>query len=140
MNRMLRFAALGVAFSLCVLASGCRVTGLRVVIRDFATSKVLGVHVLRVDERTGMLENAGHIIFGTIKKTSQGERIPCTHVAPGGAVYGPVDAVVTRPTLYPTGIDIRVPFSNTLSAGWFRVATYNAKGNSVPSYNRMWAS
>lgn len=139
MNRKLRLALLGTALSLCTLASGCRLTGLHVVIPDFAASSVRGVRVMRV-ESTGLLRDAGRVVFGTIRKTTQGERIPCTHIAPNGASFGPVDAVVTRPAGAPSGIDVRVPFSNPLSSGWFRVATYNTVAHSVPSANRIWVN
>ena len=139
MDRKLRFALLGIALSLCTLASGCRLSGLHVVIPDFASSSVKGVRVMRI-ESTGLLRDAGRIVFGRIKRTTQGELIPCTHIAPNGATFGPVDAVVTRPANAPRGIDVRIPFSNPLSSGWFRVATYNAVAHSVPSDNRIWVN
>lgn len=139
MKRALRAGLLVLVFGLCVSATGCRLAGLHVVIHDFATSGVRGVRVLRV-ESTGLLRDAGRVVFGKITKTTQGERIPCTHIAPNGATFGPVDAVVTRPAGAATGIDVRVPFSNPLSSGYFRVATYNTVGHSVPSASRIWVN
>jgi hypothetical protein len=137
--RVLRLMPLVAATCLCLLLSGCRVAGLRVVIPDYAKAKVLGMRVYRVEEGTERLINAGRVVFGTITTTSGGERIVCTHIAPDGTRYGPVDSVVHRPASYPGGIDVQLPFANPLPAGWFRVASYNTKGTSVPSAARVYA-
>ncbi len=139
MNRIVRLASLAAALCLCVLLAGCSLTGLRVVIPDFAQSTVLGVRVYRVEEGSGRLVDAGRVVFGALTKTSQGERIPCTHIAPDGETYGPIDSAVRRPASYPKGIDVQLPFVNPLSSGWFRVASYNATGTSTPSADRVWA-
>ncbi len=138
MHRIVRLASLSAALCLIFLLSGCRLTGLHVVIPDFSASTVQGVRVYRVDEGSGQLVDAGRIEFGALTKTSQGERISCTHIGPSGQIYGPVDAVVSRPASYPSGVDVRVPFVNPLPAGWFRVSSYNTKGASAPSADRVW--
>ena len=139
MHRIVRLASLSAALCLIFLVSGCRLTGLHVVIPDFSASTVQGVRVYRVDEGSGQLVDAGRIEFGTLRNTSQGLRISCTHIGPNGQTYGPMDAVVSRPASFPGGVDVRVPFVNSLPGGWFRVASYNAKGVSVPSADRVWA-
>jgi hypothetical protein len=130
-----RVLATATVFLVSGLLLACPIGRLRMVIPDFETSAVRGVQLLRVEDGTGDLVEAGAISFvGLESDAAEGEVLVYRQVdAEGKPSLGPLRAPVVRDPEQPEAIQIEVSFLNELEAGWFRVASYNGAGTSGPS-------
>jgi hypothetical protein len=123
-------------FAVSMLLLACPLGRLRVKIPDFATSDVRGVRLYRVDDATGQLAPAGTIQFLGVETSdaSGGEMLAYRQLtAEGEPWFGPLRTVVVRDPGQPAALEVELAFLNQLSAGWFKVASYNAIGTSKPS-------
>jgi hypothetical protein len=130
-----RVLATATVFLVSGLLLACPIGRLRMVIPDFETSAVRGIQLLRVEDGTGDLVEAGAISFvGLESDAAEGEVLVYRQVdAEGEPSLGPLRAPVVRDPKQPEAIQIEVSFLNELEAGWFRVASYNGAGTSGAS-------
>jgi hypothetical protein len=113
----------------------CPIGRLRMLIPDFETSAVRGIQLLRVEDGSGALVDAGAIRFDALENDpAEGEVLVYRHLDVDGKLsLGPLRAPVVRNPDQPDAIQIELSFLNELPAGWFKVASYNGAGTSRPS-------
>ena len=127
-------------FLVSALLFACPIGRLRMVIPDFETSAVLGIQLLRVEDGSGSLVDAGAIRFdGLENDAAEGEVLVYRQFDVGGKPgLGPLRAPVVRDLEQPEAIQIELSFLNELPAGWFKVASYNGAGTSGPSSSQAY--
>jgi hypothetical protein len=113
----------------------CPIGRLRMLIPDFETSGVRGIQLLRVEDGSGALVDAGAIRFlGLENDSAEGEVLVYRQIDVDGKRWlGPLRAPVVRDPDQPEAIQVELSFLNELPAGWFKVASYNGAGTSKPS-------
>jgi hypothetical protein len=135
-----RVLATTTVLAVSALLLACPIGRLRMVIPDFETSAVRGVQLLRVEDGSGALVDAGAIRFdGLEKDAAEGEVLVYRQLDPdGNPSLGPLRAPVLRDPDQPEAIQIELSFLNELPAGWFKVASYNGAGTSRPSSSQAY--
>ena len=115
------------------LLLACPLGRLHVLIPDFESGGVQGIHLLRLDDVSGSLEPAGSIVFKGLVSDETGEYLLYRERDTDGTLGGTVHGPVTRDPSRPDAIQLEFWFKNELPAGWFKVTTYNEAGASPPS-------
>ena len=120
----------------------CPIGRLRMLIPDFETSAVRGIQLLRVEDGSAALVDAGAIRFlGLENDPAEGEVLVYRQLdVDGEPSLGPLRAPVVRDPDQPEAIQIELSFLNELPAGWFKVASYNGAGTSAPSSGQVYIS